>query len=538
MQPPITPGGGAPELGDYLTTLRYRKWYVVGTTLLVMVVAVLFTYLQSARYTAGAAVLVEVPQTSSQGGSGGPDMETERALAVSTTVAAMAAPSLNSDADPADLLRRVSVTVPTDTQLLQFTYTDASRDAAREGAAAFANAYLEMRRERFDRAVQGQVAPILGELRALRASLRSTEASAAAETDPARATTLANRANAIVTQIGLLQQRRRDIAATEGLSVGLVVDPAELPVAASNRHLLPTLLLAIAVGLILGAAAALIRERLDGRLRSEDEVEARSGAPTLATVPLIDGDTRKPLLLNGDAGSQALLRDAFRSLRTSMSFARRYAGTRVVLVTSPEGGDGKTTVTANLATSLADAGDRIVIVAGDLRKPTLSELFGVDRDLGLTTALRDGTDIGSTIVGTNFANLTIVPTGRIEANDVEQMRSDQLRDVFDRLAQDNDLVLVDGPPVLGVADTLALAEAADATLLVIDAKKTTKRTIDRTIRQLALVGTVVLGEVINNSTPSHFAYYASTDGTGREARHPSAHADDGHGQERTDPATP
>ncbi len=182
-----------------------------------------------------------------------------------------------------------------------------------------------------------------------------------------------------------------------------------------------------------------------------------------------------------------------------------------MLVTSPEAGDGKTTVAANLGASLAHAGNRVVLVAGDLRRPALSEIFGLDGEAGLTAALRNGVD-GSATTATDVPNLRILPTGRIEPDDVELLRPDRLRELFERLAADNDIVLVDAPPVLGVPDTLALAAAADAALLVIDAKKTTKGTIERAIRQLALVDAAVLGEVVNNFTPSDFGYYTWDDG--------------------------
>jgi capsular exopolysaccharide synthesis family protein len=504
------PRSGPPELREYLAVLWRRRWYIATALAIVLAAAAFYTATVAPTYTAQAKVLVQTPQ--STGGEVAPDattdMETERELVESLTVARGVVKALDFRGDASGLLRYVTTSVSPDTQLLVISFTASDPRVARAGAQAFAEEYLAQRKARFEADIKASIVPLTSQienLEGLREDLIQELSAATAET---RQGELHANLDSLNERIGELTEQRAEAGAKTIGSVGQVADPAVAPTQPTNRHWLPTLLLAAFVGLILGIAAALVRDRLDDRPRSPEELEARSGAPTLGSLPRVDVRRGQSALVVDDPAVPPTLVDAFRSLRTSVAFALAKSDAQIILVTSPNAGDGKTTVAANLAASIAYTGEAVVLVSADLRRPGLYRLFETDRDApGLTSVLRADLEMGNAIVPTRIPNLGVVPTGPIREGDVELLRADRLRRAFDPLRSSQGVVIIDGPPVLGVPDTLALAQAADATLLVIDASRTTRASIDRGARQLALVGVEVFGEVLNKVGGTGAEYY-------------------------------
>jgi tyrosine-protein kinase len=514
------------ELRDYLAIFWKRRWWVLGIAALVVAGAIVYTTLEAPRYASQAKILVQSPQWSAGDlGQATPDMETERELAESSTVAREVVRN-GFGTDPDKLLNDLSVSIPTDTQILVVTFTADTPSAARDGAAAFAQAFIDQRQRRFQDDVNALIEPIATQISTLQGTLNSLHAEIESTTDNAKKASLQTRADILTTEIAQLEQRRTEITTGSIVSVGQVEDPASIPTHPTNRGWPQTIALALVVGLFLGLAAALIRDRFDDRPRSEDELEARSGAPTLGSIPRISSERRfRSELLIDDPDVPSTVVDAYRLLRASFTYAVDRTGARVILVTSPEPGDGKTTVAANLAASLGYAGHPVLLISADLRRPRLPEIFSTPEDPGFASVLRGEAEIDAVAVACDVPNLRIVPPGSIERGDIELLRPDSLSWIFGALRQKSPgLVLLDAPPVLGVPDTLALAQAADASLLVIDAERTTRSAIDRATRQLTLVDVVVMGDVLNKISPSgsgyHYGYYGDRD-VRHEARQPS-----------------
>jgi len=501
---------GPPELREYLGVLWGRRWYIATAVAIVVAAAAFYTATVPPSYTSQAKVLVQTPQSTN--GDAVPDattdMETERELVESLTVARGVVKDLGFGADASDLLHYVSASVTPDTQILVISFAASDPEVARAGAQTFAEEYLAQRKERFEADIKASVVPLTSQIENLEGLREDLIQDLSAATDDARQGELRANLESLNERIAELTEQRAEAGAKTIASVGQVADPAVAPTQPTNRDWLPTLLLAASVGLILGIAAALVRDRLDDRPRSPEEVEARSGAPTLGSLPRVDVRRGQGELVVDDPAVPPTLVDAFRSLRTSVTFSLAKSDAKIFLVTSPNAGDGKTTVAANLAASIAYTGDGVVIVSADLRRPGLQRLFNADGDApGLTSVLRADVDMGDAIVPTRVPNLGVVPTGPIREGDVELLRADRLRWAFEPLRSSKGVVIVDGPPVLGVPDTLALAQAADATLLVIDASRTTRASIDRAARQLALVGVEIFGEVLNKVGTSGAEYY-------------------------------
>jgi len=183
---------------------------------------------------------------------------------------------------------------------------------------------------------------------------------------------------------------------------------------------------------------------------------------------------------------------------------------RSLLVASASQDEGKSTTLANLAVTFAQAGNRVVLVDCDLRRPTLHKLFGVANDQGLTTMLLAGDSAPAPLVATPVEGLRLLPSGPQPPNPSELLGSKRIEAGIGRIQQDADLVLFDSPPLLAVSDAAVLARKVDAVLLVVSAGKTKRDHAARARQMLERAGAHVLGVVLNNAQldASVYSYYA------------------------------
>lgn len=195
---------------------------------------------------------------------------------------------------------------------------------------------------------------------------------------------------------------------------------------------------------------------------------------------------------------QSQAAEAFRQLRTSVQFYSVDKPLHTIMVTSTTPEEGKTSVVANLAVTLAQAGRSVVLVDCDLRRPTLHTLFEVDAGAGLTTALLEATPTPK-LVASGVDNLQLLPCGPLPPNPSELLASQKMADLIDRLRGNADYVLFDAPPVVAVTDAAVLAPRLDGVLLVLKAAKTKRELAQRAKEQLEKVGANILGVVLTNA---------------------------------------
>jgi capsular exopolysaccharide synthesis family protein len=189
--------------------------------------------------------------------------------------------------------------------------------------------------------------------------------------------------------------------------------------------------------------------------------------------------------------------EALRELRTNLSFLDVDQPPRIIVVTSSVPGEGKSTVTANLAVTLAAAGENIVVVDGDLRRPTLVDVFGLVPGVGVTDVLAGTADLGDVLQPWSaLPNLSVLGSGRIPPNPSELLGSQAMKKMLSTLAQ-NATVLIDAPPLLPVTDAAVLSRVADGAIVVIQAGKTTQEQLDQSLGNLEKVRGRVLGTVLN-----------------------------------------
>ena len=190
--------------------------------------------------------------------------------------------------------------------------------------------------------------------------------------------------------------------------------------------------------------------------------------------------------------------EVFRSLRTRLALSHGSRALRVLVVTSAHGEDGKTTTASNLALSFAQQGFRVVLVDGDLRRPSIHTLFAVPSDPGFADALKDSVTVDEAVRMTAISRLYVMPAGDTRADTPDLLKGDRLTRVFSSLAKRFDLVLVDSPPLQAVPDAAVLAAHADGVILVLRAGHTQRVAAQQAVDQLVDVGASVVGAVLND----------------------------------------
>ena len=268
--------------------------------------------------------------------------------------------------------------------------------------------------------------------------------------------------------------------------------------------------LAGVLGLIAGAGLALIRDWRDSSFRSKEEIRATLGVPLLHVVPHIDGwrASERAQIARLDPSCDAA--EACRAIRTAIQLGIKGTQPRTVLLASPESGDGKTTLVANLATVIAQAGYRTLLMDTDLRNPVLGSLLGLEEGPGLSDVLAGRSALQDAIHPGGADRLDILPCGPAPINPSELLNSREFGAILDHLAAQYDYVLLDSPPVMGVTDVRILAAMCDVTLLVLRVGKSDRRTADEACDALLNVGASVLGVVANDAPNSgRYGYFTS-----------------------------
>jgi len=509
------PAPAEPVLGlrDYLAILRARKWSIILVALVSAAGALAFSIRQTPLYSSETRVLVEPVDLFPGQATTTPkiNMETEKLLAESPSVAVLAAAKLGTPTPPDQLLKHVTVKAATDTEILILAYVDPKAQRAQVGAQAFADAYLDFRRERAQGELQSARDPLENRLNSLSQDLQRinqqlSRAQGQSEIDQLRA-----QANSIVGQIAVTQNRLNELIPAEELRIGEVVAPANLPRSpASPNHVL-NVSLALFVGLAAGVGLAFLRERLDERFRGMSDLEAHIGAPVLAAIPK-SPTWRNPyqeiLVSQRDPDSAAV--EAYRTLRAGLLFAASRAGAKVILVTSCHAGEGKTTTAANLAVAIAHTGKRVIVASADFRRPRLHRFFALADGAGLTGVLTGSVDLAGALSRSGIPNLAVLPSGRPPAHPDGLLGTEAMTYVLEELRSIADIVLIDATPVLGVSDAFTIAPLTDGVLFVTDAEKTTRRSVGRARQQLDQVNAVIIGAVLNNSNQSReqaYPYY-------------------------------
>jgi len=331
---------------------------------------------------------------------------------------------------------------------------------------------------------------------------------------------------------GLLQRMKE-----AGVSAGLkssnihILDQATPPRTVYKPNKVLNLSLAMAIGLMLGVGLAFFVEYLDSSVKTPDDVDRYIRLPSLGVIPSVSSylpaPQRKLLAAstqgsNGSKGDgnfkaveliayydvKSLVSEAYRSLRTSVLLSSGSGRPpKMLLITSSQMGEGKTTTALNVAITLAQTGEKVILLDCDMRNPRIHRALGFDNANGMSTFLSGNSDLSSLIQQSEIPNLFAVPSGRIPPNPAELVGSPRLKQGLALLEGYFDHIVIDSPPVLSVTDARILATTVDAVVLVIKGGETPKEAVQRTKRLLQDVHAHIIGTLLNNVDIHSADYY-------------------------------
>lgn len=312
-----------------------------------------------------------------------------------------------------------------------------------------------------------------------------------------------------------------------------VVSRAEVPRAPIRPQVMRNSLLAAVAGILLAAGIAFLVEYLDDTVKTPDDAQ-EVGLGILATVQRASGNGKKRhqeiFALNQ---TRSPVTEAYRTLRTNLQFSSLDRPVHCLVVTSAMAAEGKTTTVVNLAVVMAQAGKRVLLVDADLRRPAVHRLFGLNNRRGLTDALvEEPAALKSFLRETDVNNLRVLTSGPVPPNPQELLGSQRMEDLLQRLRREADVVLIDTPPSLVVADANVLAARTDGVLLVVNADRTRRVAVQQATEGLRQVGASLLGGVLNmvdirrGRGAGYYSYYGNYyshyygEGEGRRRRGP------------------
>ena len=275
--------------------------------------------------------------------------------------------------------------------------------------------------------------------------------------------------------------------------------------------------LGAAVGLLLGIALAVLRDRLDNTVKDRRAVEEVAGSALVGTIPF-DKEMQTKHTIEFNEGNSASA-EAYRELRTNLQFLEVDNPPRVIVVTSSLSAEGKTTTAVNIALVLAEAGKSVCLVEGDLRKPRVSKYLGMIGTVGLSSVLAGQAQLDDVLQPTTHGDLVVLASGPIPPNPSELLGTDHSRQVLAELRDRFEYVIIDAPPLLPVTDAAVLTAMSDGALVIARHATTKRDQLARAVGNLQSVGARILGTVIT-MTPANkrgggyeYKYYYETDKT-------------------------
>ncbi|HEX6383344.1 MAG TPA: polysaccharide biosynthesis tyrosine autokinase [Anaerolineae bacterium] len=287
--------------------------------------------------------------------------------------------------------------------------------------------------------------------------------------------------------------------------------PARTPI---RPRIMTNTILAAAAGAMIAFGVAFSIENLDNTIRTPEEVLQAVNLATLGAIAFIKGTDPSSRLVTASSPRDPIS-EAYRVLRTNLSFSASGDALGTILLTSPTAGEGKSTTVANLAVVLAQADQRVIVVDADLRRPVQHEIFKVSNKEGLTTALTDDkVTVSDHLQKTRIPGLAILTSGPIPSNPAELLGSPRMVEVLTALREEADVIVLDCPPTLTVADASILASRVDGCLLVVEINKTRRATLVQTVERLQKAQATLFGAVMNQPRPGrgvYTYYYYHTD---------------------------
>ncbi len=491
------------SLRSYFVILWRRKWIIVLTTIATIFLVALLTVLATPIYESSVTLRVA---TIGSGAIdfGRPDIGYTERLMNTYAKIIVGDGTKNEIAEQFDLAKspKISVEIIPDTELIKIMSEATEPLVARDVTNAVAEILIVQSKELYASGGQTtqeilgkQVAQIEEELNQARANYEQLLL-----TDPedSAAISAANQSIELKenTYAFLLEQyesaRINEVLRANAVTV---VEPAYTPLQPSKPRTMLNLALGVIVGLSLGVGLALLFENLDTRLYSTKDIEAVTQLSTVGKIP--KAKTRLDIIDHQDSFQPQL--EAFRRLRTNILTLDHKMDPRALLVTSAERGEGKSTILANLAVTIAQAGKQVLVVDCDLRLPAIHELFRIPNHRGLTDILLGEKTLSQVINSSEHARVHIVTSGPLPPNAGELLGSSQMANLIEEMKKEYDVVLLDTPALSSVADAAVLVPFVDDVVLVAAQAHVHEDAIQNACDELANVNAKSVLVVVNQA---------------------------------------
>jgi len=434
------------DVRDYIQVIRGRWKLIVGCALTLVAVASVLTWAATPQYSSSVRLFVSTSGSTddAQANQGGQfslqRVKSYADLLTGQEIAKRVIDELSLDETPQDLAAQISASSKLDTVILTVSVTDPEPKRAQLLAAAVSRAFVDY----------------VAEL----------------ETPPGK-----------------------DAATIKAT----VVDPASAPTSPVSPNVARNIGIGLFIGLVIGAGLAVVRETLDTSIKSTRQLEPLVPAPIIGIISFDAEAIDTPLISGID--TYAPRAEAFRVLRTNLQFIDPDLQRKVFVLTSSLPGEGKTTTAVNLALALAEGGEKVALVEGDLRRPKISEYLRLEASVGLTTVLIGKVSVEDALQTTASEGLSVLTSGATPPNPAELLKSAAMSSLISSLRARYDIVLIDAPPLLPVTDGALLAAQSDGALLVVRYGKTTTDQVSSAVERLEAVGATPVG-VIFNMTPA------------------------------------
>ncbi len=313
-----------------------------------------------------------------------------------------------------------------------------------------------------------------------------------------------------------LLQRMKEIGIAGGVVSNniSIIDEAFVPDSSYSPNIARNTLIGGMLGFMLGIAFAFFRETLDDTIKDIQELKDFSSLPVLGVFPYIKHKNKRDLVVLTN-GEFSIANEAFRSLLTNLEYVDSNGLPRILHITSASPGEGKSNTAVNMALTLADSKKKVLLIDADLRKPKVSTYLGVKNNAGLADYLVGKTEINEVIVASNTDNLSVITAGTSVPNPAKLLADNRLIELLEYCGHEFEHIIIDSPPLLGLADALILANRADATLFAVACEETKKEHLSDALERLKMGYGNVLGFVLTKAKSSKNNYYSYDNYYGR-----------------------
>lgn len=347
--------------------------------------------------------------------------------------------------------------------------------------------------------------------RRLQGQVRALQGQTLAEQDRSvRYNTLAREADTNRQIYDGLLQRYRELNASSGITASniAIVDVAQVPIQPSSPSFKRNLAIAFIFGLGIAFGLVFLRDQLDDRLRVPEDVEDKIGVPLLGVIPRTAEEDPATEL----ADPKSILSESYSALRTSLLYSTREGLPGILLVTSAQASEGKTTTSYAVARGFSRVGKRVLLVDADLRRPSVHKVLGVENKIGLSSLLVGQSTPQDAVIASEHDGLNVLPAGPIPPSPAELLSSPRMAALLEQFDREYDLVVIDSAPILGLADSTELAALADGVMVIIEASRGRSGQLKNALRRLRGSDPVILGAVLTKFDPNaagnaYYSYY-------------------------------